>query len=207
MMWHVPSGCQRPATSIIRVRIRVDRSVVMNVREERAAIGQNGRVTYLPDDLYAQVEASVPIACVDFVPVRETAQGGREFGLIRRSSPYGEIWCHLGGRIRRGETIAAALQRHARETIGAALALPPDPQPVYTYQWFPAADAPTDGTPFGRDERKHSIGMAFLAELTGEPSPRNEALDFAWFRGSSIPEDIWPGCQHLFVKLGIAVRQ
>ncbi len=106
-----------------------------------------------------------------------------------------------------GETIAQALQRHANDTLDAGLDLSIDPQPVYTYQWFPAADAPTDGTPYGRDERKHSIGMAFLAELTGDPSPRNEALDFAWFTSESIPDDVWPGCEHLFAKLGIVALQ
>lgn len=164
-------------------------------------------MTYLPDDLYRQIEESMPIACVDFVAVRTAPDGTPEYGLIRRHSPYGEVWCHLGGRIQRGETMAQALQRHADDTLGVQLDLPIDPQPAYTYQWFPAADAPTDDTPYGLDERKHSIGMAFLATLVGDPTPRNEALNFAWFTGASIPEDLWPGCEHLFAKLGIAPRQ
>ena len=113
----------------------------------------------LPADLYSQIEASIPIACVDFVPVREAPGGSLEYGLILRDSPYGQVWCHLGGRILRGETIAGALQRHALDTVGVSVVLPRDPQPVYTYQWFPAADAPTDGTPFGADERKHALGI------------------------------------------------
>lgn len=149
----------------------------------------------------------MPIACVDFVAARTLVGGEREFGLILRESPYGRVWCHLGGRILRGETIAAALQRHADDTLAVRLNLPLDPQPLYTYQWFPASDAPTDGTPFGRDERKHSIGMAFVAELVGDPMPRNEAIDFAWYREGELPERLWPGCDHLFTKLGIAVHQ
>ena len=164
-------------------------------------------MAYLADDLYRQIEESMPIACVDFVATRTADDGCSEYGLIRRHSPYGEVWCHLGGRIQRGETIAAALQRHAQDTIGVRLDLPIDPQPVYTYQWFPAADAPTDGTPFGRDERKHSIGMAFIAELTAAPNPRNEALDFAWFRSAQLPDRLWPGCEHLFARLGIVPPQ
>lgn len=146
----------------------------------------------------------MPIACVDFIPVRRSPDGAREFGLILRESPYGRVWCHLGGRILRGETIAAALQRHADDTLGVRLDLPLDPQPEYTYQWFPAPDAPTDGTPYGRDERKHAIGMAFVAQLVGDPTPRNEAIDFAWFTSASVPENLWPGCEHLFAKLGVA---
>ena len=163
-------------------------------------------MTFLPDDLYAQVEANVPIACVDFVPVREVSPGMREFGLIRRSSPYGDVWCHLGGRIRRGETIAAALQRHAQETIGVTLELPTDPQPGYTYQWFPREVAPHDSTPFGADERKHSIGLAFVVSMLGEPQPRDEAHEFAWFARGSLPDHLWPGCEHLFEKLGLTSR-
>lgn len=166
----------------------------------------NGEVTYLPDELYAQIEASVPVACVDFVPVRITDRGG-EFGLILRDSPYGRVWCHLGGRVRHGETLAAALQRHARDTLGASLALSNDPQPGYVYQWFPESIAPTDGTPFGKDERKHSIGMAFIVELSGEPVARNEAHEFAWIPAGDLPTPLWPGCRHLFERLGIAARQ
>jgi len=164
-------------------------------------------VTYLPDDLYRQIEASIPIACVDFIPTRVTPDGTREFGLILRESPYGQVWCHLGGRILRGETIAMALQRHADDTLGVRLELPFDPQPAYTYQWFPAGDAPADDTPYGRDERKHSIGMVFLVTLDGDPRPRNEAIDFAWFTKASVPEELWPGCEHLFAKLGITPPQ
>ena len=142
---------------------------------------------FLPSDVYSQIEASVPIACVDFVLVRDASWGSREYGLILRESPYGQVWCHLGGRVLRGETIAAALQRHAAETVGVRLVLPRDPQPADTYQWFPATDAPTDGTPFGSDERKHSIGMAFLAQFEGQPRARNEAIRFAWYGGDTLP--------------------
>lgn len=162
---------------------------------------------FLSSDVYGQIEASMPIACVDFVLVRESSRGSREYGLILRESPYGQVWCHLGGRVLRGETIAAALQRHAAETVGVRLVLPVDPQPKYTYQWFPAVDAPTDGTPFGSDERKHSIGMAFLAHFEGQPRARNEAITFAWYRGDALPGPLWPGCEYLFGELGMTDSQ
>lgn len=74
-------------------------------------------MSFLPNDTYRLVEQSMPIACVDFVIARER-NGQRELGLILRDSPHGEVWCHLGGRIQRGETIADAISRHSRETIG-----------------------------------------------------------------------------------------
>lgn len=155
-------------------------------------------MTFLPDELYAQIEASMPIACVDFVPVR-----GAQVGLILRESPHGRVWCHLGGRIQRGETIAAALRRHARETIGVEPALPLNPQPEYVYEWFPPAVAPTDGTVYGDDPRKHAIGLSFTVEVEGDPVPRGEALDYAEFAPDALPEDLWPGCRELFARLDL----
>lgn len=144
----------------------------------------------------------MPIACVDFVPVR-TVDDRTEIGLILRDSPFGRVWCHLGGRIARGETIADALQRHARDTLDASLVLDPDPQPGYVYQWFPPADTPASAEhfPHGQDPRKHAIGLSFTVQLDGTPRPRNEALEFAWYDPDKLPEALWPGCQELFARL------
>lgn len=158
---------------------------------------QNEGVTYLPDDLYATIEQSVPIVCVDFVPTR-----GDQVGLILRDSPFGRVWCHLGGRILRGETIAAALRRHAYDTVQVDLALANDPQPGYVYQWFPAEVRPDDGLPHGDDPRKHAVGLSFVVDFIGEPQPRNEAIDFRWF--TTLPEPLWPGTARLLERLGVA---
>lgn len=160
-------------------------------------------MTFLPADLYARIEESMPIACVDFVPVRDV-EGRREIGLILRDSPHGRVWCHLGGRIQRGETIAAAIRRHSRDTLGLEPVLPRNPQPDYVYEWFPAAVAPADGTVFGDDPRKHAIGLSFTITLDGVPRPQNEALDFAFFRTDALPDDLWPGCRALFDRMGLA---
>ncbi|GAB2707443.1 ADP-ribose pyrophosphatase YjhB (NUDIX family) [Microbacterium marinum] len=154
-------------------------------------------MTFLPDDLYAQIEQSMPIACVDFVPVRMTPEGKTEVGLILRDSPFGEVWCHLGGRVNRGETIVQALRRHARDTLDVDLAIEPNAQPDYVYEWFPPDIAPTDGTTHGDDPRKHAIGLSYVVELTGTPAPRNEALDFAWFPIDRLAASMWPGSDQL----------
>ena len=130
-------------------------------------------MTFLPADTYRLIEQSMPIACVDFVVVRES-RGCRELGLIRRASPHGEVWCHLGGRIQRGETIADAIRRHSRETIGIEPPLPLNPQPGYVYEWFPPDLAPRDGTISGDDPRKHAVGLSFVVAVDGEAQPRDE---------------------------------
>lgn len=156
-------------------------------------------MTYLPDDIYALIEGSVPILCVDFFPV-EVGSGGESVGLILRHSPFGEVWCHLGGRVRRGETLHAAVDRHARDTLGVGVRIEGD-QPAYVYQWFPPELAPADGTEYGDDPRKHSVGLTYLASLSGEPAPQNEALDFRFFPVDDLPAPLWPGSADLLRRV------
>jgi len=157
---------------------------------------------YLPDETYSLVERAVPIACVDFVPHRVSA-ASEHVGLILRDSPFGRVWCHLGGRIGRGETIRDALDRHARETLNVTLLLDEDPQPKHVYQWFPSDDRPASAERIahGDDPRKHAIGLSYLVEMEGVPQARNEALDFAWFDLASLPTPLWPGCEALIERL------
>jgi hypothetical protein len=93
------------------------------------------------------------------------------------------------------------LRRHGRETLDISLRLPRDPQPAYVYQWFPAEIRPNDGAPHGDDPRKHAIGLSFVTEHEGEPSPRGEALDFGWFGAESLPSPLWPGTGTLLERL------
>lgn len=158
-------------------------------------------MSYLPDDLYESMERSMPIACVDFVPTRTGADGTLQVGLILRESPFGEVWCHLGGRVRHGETIAQALQRHAVDTLRTGLQLPDDPQPTWVYQWFPPDIAPEASWPYGTDQRKHSIALSFTVALDGDPQPRNEAIDFVYYSIDGLPDLLWPGCGELLAKL------
>lgn len=165
-------------------------------------------MNYLPDDLYAEIERSMPIACVDFVLVRPTSGGEADVGLILRESPHGRVWCHLGGRIQRGETIRDAIRRHAEDTLGLDIAIDVNPQPDYVYEWFPKDVAPADGTAFGDDPRKHAIGLSFVLAADeivtdGTAAPRNEALDFQYFPVTQLPTPLWPGCLELFERLGL----
>lgn len=157
---------------------------------------------YLPLSLYEQIEQSVPIVCVDLVPY-ETDRSGRSIGLILRESPHGRVWCHLGGRIWRGETTRDALRRHAQDTLCVDLELPTNPQPDYVYEWFPPDVAPRDGTSYGNDPRKHSVGLSYVVKINGRPQPRNEALDFGYFTAAELPEPLWPGTLDLLRRMSV----
>ncbi|MDQ7878357.1 DUF4916 domain-containing protein [Microbacterium sp. QXD-8] len=167
---------------------------------DRRRARENEKVSFLPADLYATIEASIPIACVDFVPIRRSDHG-LEVGLILRESPFGQVWCHLGGRVLHGETLRQAIDRHAVDTLGIPAIVDHDPQPDFVYQWFPPAVAPHDGTAHGKDPRKHAIGLSFLVEIDGEPVPRNEALDFRYVVAGALPDRIWPGSAELIAEL------
>jgi ADP-ribose pyrophosphatase YjhB (NUDIX family) len=159
------------------------------------------RAQYIPDDLYTQIERSIPITCVDFVALRH-GERGTDVGLILRESPFGQVWCHLGGRVHHGETVGDAIRRHARNTLGVEIDLGPDPQPVWVYQWFPDEHRPSTGLVTGRDPRKHAIGLSFVVDLAGEElDPRDEALDFAYFPTGALPKPLWPGCENLVRQL------
>lgn len=162
-------------------------------------LSENRYVTYLSREQYLFVEESMPIVCVDFFPLRSA--GSTQVGLILRDSPFGHVWCHLGGRILRGESIRQALLRHAEDTLGVALRLPQDPQPLDVYQWFPPDDIPADVGDHGNDPRKHAIGLSFIVEMEGDPSPRNEGIDFAWFSLTDLPVSLWPGSDSLLRRL------
>lgn len=163
---------------------------------------QNHMVELIPDELYASIEASIPIVCADFILVRRSPDGAvAKLGLIERHSPYGRVWCHLGGRIRRGETVRAAIERHLSETLsGAVLHLVDDPQPQHVYQWFPPDVSPSTGLVHGTDSRKHAVGLTFVVDCQGEPTavPGGEALAVAFFDPRDLPAPLWPGCRGLF---------
>src|SRR5438309_1951881 len=92
----------------------------------------------LPDSEWKFVRDSVPIACVDVLPLRrDLSRNDRELGLIYRETPHqGRRWCLVGGRMFRNESLAEAAARQLRDTLGPQVRfnVPADAQPLYTAQ-------------------------------------------------------------------------
>lgn len=168
-------------------------------------------MSFLPKEQYALIEQTIPLVCVDFIPVETQSDAAAtrptRLGLIRRESPFGRVWCHLGGRILRGESVRGALFRHARDTLGTSLDLPADPQPLDVFQWFPPNDTPTDVDAHGEDPRKHAVALSFLVRMTGDPRPRSEALEFQYFSPDGLPGELWPGTETLVGRLLVAAEK
>lgn len=141
-------------------------------------------MTWLPEDEWVRLQAVIPIAVVDVVPIAPDDVPLR-VGLIRRQTPHqGERWNLVGGRIRRGETVSEALRRQVAETLGgrASVDVADDIQPHYVAQY-----APEIRPPFSYDPRKHAIGLTFALRIDGEIAPRGEAVGFEWFDAKALP--------------------
>jgi ADP-ribose pyrophosphatase YjhB (NUDIX family) len=139
---------------------------------------------WLSDEDYAHARALVPIACVDVLPWRQ-AGGVLEIGLITRAGEHGQpAFALVGGRVRREETLAAAVARHVAETLGpeAALGDVDAMRPLGVFEYFP------DGRGGLVDTTKHAVAMTYAAPLSGRPRPAGEASAFDWFPADALPD-------------------
>lgn len=171
----------------------------------RTPASRSARAPFLDARLWTTIQDSVPIACVDALLVRRDPAGRpTQVGLIRRTAPFGSglTWCHVGGRVNLGETLAQALCRHLVDTLGPAAAfdLGDDPQPGHVMQYF-RAPYTGSGLRAGYDPRKHAISLCYLLDVDETTAPRiaavagGEAREFAWINVDELPAltDTWPG--------------
>lgn len=155
----------------------------------------------LPSEDWAWASTHLPIACVDLVPVtRDSSCHVSQVGLILRHSPFGDVWCHLGGRVRYNETLEQAAKRHLSETLESTEVPALGMDPFFVNQYFP-----DQRLGLGHDPRKHAIAICYTLTFE-EPAlliPRGEALAFQWFPNDSLPspEKLWPGSQYMLSRL------
>ncbi|KSW29823.1 DUF4916 domain-containing protein [Cellulomonas sp. B6] len=148
----------------------------------------------LPADSWRWATDHLPIACVDVLPVARDADGAvTHVGLIRRDSPWGEVWCHVGGRQERLESVHDAARRTLDESLSPVDDVVPSPEPFLVQEYFP------DVRPgAGVDPRKHAVAVCFTADVPAGRALRargSEARGFAWFEVGALPEPstLWPG--------------
>ena len=134
------------------------------------------------------VQSSVPVACVDVLPVRfsPTRRGKLEaVGLILRDTPQKKPqWCLIGGRLLYGESLDKGIRRQMEQTLGPHVrsSLRLAQQPLYIAQY-----SPSGRKPFSLDLRQHSVGLTYAVEFKGEPIPAGEARLFQWFGPDELP--------------------
>lgn len=141
---------------------------------------------WIEESEWERIQRTIPIVCVDVLALGARGNRFTSAGLILRHTPHqGDRWCLIGGRMRIGETIVEAVERHVYGALGphVRFCLSPSQQPCYVAQYMPFA---RDDLPV--DPRKHAIGLTFVLEVSGTPQPRDEALDFQWFPISRLPD-------------------
>ncbi len=140
----------------------------------------------LPLPLWRTIQHSVPILCVDVLPLRRGDFGGWEVGLIRRDTPHqGERWCLLGGRVGVNEHIAQAVEREVHEALGEGVRCEwrPTCQPTRVVEYF------SDDRPDALfDPRQHALSLTFCIGISGVVQPQGEALAFQWFAPPALPD-------------------
>lgn len=110
----------------------------------------------IPEPLYRQILDRMPIVCVDVVVLHE----GRVLLVKRATEPAKGDWWFPGGRLLKGELLAAAAVRKCREEIGLDVAVV---RRLGTWETtFPRAPFPeiTSGV--------HSVNVCFLVRPLDE---------------------------------------
>ncbi len=103
--------------------------------------------TFIPDDLYKEIIANVPIACIDIAIKFE----GKILLVKRRDAPAKGEWWVPGGRVLKGEMIKEAAYRKAKEEVGID---------CHVGSIIHTAETIFSDGPFG--ESIHSINSCFL---------------------------------------------
>jgi ADP-ribose pyrophosphatase YjhB (NUDIX family) len=159
----------------------------------------------LPDRLWKTIQASVPVFCVDVVPVRAGTLGAIEIGLILRDTPLqGARWCLIGGRLLLDETIAEAVERQLSMSVGASLTRTvgsPFVPLLVEYGRSFALDRP-------QDPRQHSISATLPVWMSGEGVARGtEAHNFRWWALNDLNATVMGfGQEHLLPRIASAIK-
>lgn len=154
----------------------------------------------LADDLWKTIQASIPIFCVDVVPVRSAPSSRLEFGLILRNTPLqGQRWCLIGGRLLLDEAIEDAVQRQLSGAVGSSLASVGTPQLAPLLVEYRRSPNP-EGL---QDPRQHSISATVPVLMSGEGIAQGkEALAFRWWDVEDLNGDVMGfGQEHLVPRI------
>lgn len=130
-------------------------------RRWRGPAGAGVPGSLLPLAQFQQAVAALPLVSVDWVL---TNPAGELLVGLRLNAPARGTWFTPGGRIRKGEPLAAALRRVAAEELGladeqaGALALRGEPMGAWDHFYPDAAFSPTVPT--------HYVNLPYAARLT-----------------------------------------
>lgn len=110
----------------------------------------------IPQDLYGRILEHMPICCVDIVVRHE----GRVLLVYRNTEPAKDTWWFPGGRLLKGEDLADAARRKAREEVGVDVVVE---NKIGVYETrFPRGPFPEIETGI------HSVNVCFVVRPVGD---------------------------------------
>jgi ADP-ribose pyrophosphatase YjhB (NUDIX family) len=149
---------------------------------------QKNKKTWLSDAHWKLIQKSVPIVCVDLLPIRVSRRAPysvEAVGLILRDTPHqGQRWCLIGGRMLYRESVQDAISRQITETLGSQTRIRAgrNHHPICIAQY-----APRRTKHFSLDPRQHAVSLTYVLELTGRATPQGEAVAYEWFDVKKLP--------------------
>jgi len=139
----------------------------------------------IPEPLYQQITAFMPIPCVDLVIVRAGTLGPEVLIVKRAIAPDKGMWCIVGGRVIGGrevpaEGLAGAIARQAERELGVAVSVLPPWDANHPLAVF---DDPTC------DPAKYPIVLVYPVEITqGTARTGPESSEVRWCPHSELPD-------------------
>lgn len=152
-----------------------------------------------------EARSRVPILYVEAIPVQVDAYGTVEkIGVLLRGNPNtGEITRTLvSGRVMHGESLREALMRNIEKDLGpsALPQLPASIAPFTVAEYFPFPGfAPL------YDPRQHAVSLVYVVPVSGDCTPRQDALELTWLRIDEASEESL--LEELEGGRGLLVRQ
>jgi colanic acid biosynthesis protein WcaH len=145
---------------------------------------------FIPEELYLQILANVPIACVDIAIVSH----GSVLMVKRKDAPARGQWWLPGGRVLKGEMMREAAIRKAREEVGIACNVGPIIHTAETI--FP--DGPA-GIPV------HSINSCFfMYPASDQVEPRLDGHHAGYKWVNRIPGTLHPYVERCLLAAGLS---
>lgn len=140
-------------------------------------------MTYVSDKLYKTITDSIPIVCVDMIPVRKVDEEW-ELGVITRATGLekGKL-AIIGGRVQHNESLNDAIYRHLGDSLDIShfsfTQHNSIEKPFRVHQYFHQLSAQSL---VGFDPSKHAVALTYMISITEEPAPRDEASAYHWIR-------------------------
>jgi ADP-ribose pyrophosphatase YjhB (NUDIX family) len=139
---------------------------------------------------YRFITSSVPIVCIDVIPVRLNESHIELGAIIRKTGTESGKIALIGGRIVKNESISDAIRRHLKKDLNVSdfkySPLNSEDNPIIVQQYQHSTLESSSVICF--DPTKHSIGLTYLIEISQEPKPANEASKFLWLKQGDIDE-------------------